>query len=126
MEILFFKFIRFGIVGFLGMIIDFGITFLCKEKLKWYKYLSNSLGFIFAVCFNYYLNRIWTFHSQDPAIAKEMSLFIIISVMGLIINNFILYLAHSRFNISFYWAKFIAIGITFLWNFFSNNYITFS
>ncbi|MFT6879189.1 MAG: putative flippase GtrA, partial [Arcticibacterium sp.] len=32
------KFIKFGLVGFLGLLIDFGITFLLKEKFGFNKY----------------------------------------------------------------------------------------
>ena len=39
------KFIKFLIVGVSGLIIDFGLTYLCKEKIKLNKYLSNSIGF---------------------------------------------------------------------------------
>ena len=37
------KLIKFGIVGFSGMIVDFGITFLCKEKLKYARFFGVSL-----------------------------------------------------------------------------------
>ena len=30
----FLKFIKFGIVGFSGLIIDFLVTYVCKEKIK--------------------------------------------------------------------------------------------
>ena len=42
------KFLKFCIVGGSGVIIDFGITFVCKELLKLNKYAANSLGFICA------------------------------------------------------------------------------
>ena len=58
------KFVKFCIVGFSGMVVDFGTTWLCKEKLGWNKYLSNSLGFVLAATNNYIWNRLWTFHSE--------------------------------------------------------------
>ena len=51
------KLLKFGIVGCLGMIIDFGTTYLCKEILKINKFLSNGIGFILAATSNYFLNR---------------------------------------------------------------------
>ena len=42
MTTLFWKIIRFGITGASGMIIDFGITWLCREKFKWNKYVANT------------------------------------------------------------------------------------
>jgi putative flippase GtrA len=119
-----FKFFKFGIVGFTGILIDFSITFLLKEKLKIHRYIANSMGFTIAATSNYFLNRIWTFHSNNPKIITEYSTFIIISVIGLGINNMFLYLFEKKMQ--FYIAKFFAIVMTMLWNFLANYYITFN
>ncbi len=42
------KFLKFGIVGLSGTAIDFLFTWICKEKLKWNKFISNSIGFSIA------------------------------------------------------------------------------
>ena len=52
------QFIKFCVVGASGMAVDFGITFLGKEKLRLNKYVANSLGFISAASTNYVLNRL--------------------------------------------------------------------
>ena len=119
------KFIKFCIVGFSGLLIDFTITYIFKEKLKIHKYISNSLGFIIAVCTNYYLNRIWTFDSNSTQIFEEYTSFLIISIIGLITNNIFLYLFHEKLSKQFYISKFIAILLTSFWNFFANYYYTF-
>jgi putative flippase GtrA len=56
-KLLFSKLLKFGIVGCSGMIIDFGMTYLCKEILKINKFISNGIGFILAATSNYFLNR---------------------------------------------------------------------
>jgi putative flippase GtrA len=119
-----FKFLKFGIVGFLGMVIDFSITILLKEKLKIHRYISSSAGFIIAASSNYLLNRLWTFESNNPRVLVEYSTFIIISLIGLGINNLFLYLFEKKMK--FYVAKLFAIGVTTLWNFFANYYLTFT
>ena len=120
------KFIRFSFVGAAGMGMDFGVTYLCKEKWARQKYVSNSLGFCVAVCFNYFLNRYWTFSSTNPRIGEEFVLFLMISLAGLIINNMLLWMFHDKVKIRFYYAKLLAIGITAAWNFLCNYFITFS
>jgi|TARA_B110000116_G_C16628418_1_gene487142 putative flippase GtrA len=121
-----FKLVKFIIVGFSGLFIDFGLTFICKEKLSLNKYLSNSIGFLLAASSNYFLNRIWTFGSKNPEIIVEFSSFFFVSIIGLLINNSILWLIHNKMGINFYLAKFGAILITTLWNFFANYFFTFS
>tara|TARA_B100001142_G_scaffold99179_1_gene101136 strand:- start:2455 stop:2829 length:375 start_codon:yes stop_codon:yes gene_type:complete len=120
------KFIKFIIVGFSGLIIDFSITFLCKEKINLDRYVSNSIGFILAAGSNYIFNRIWTFGSNNPEIAIEFSSFVFVSIIGLIINNSILWLLHNRGDLHFYLAKFGAIMVTTFWNFFANYFYTFN
>lgn len=120
------KFIKFGIVGFSGLFVDFGMTFLFKEKLHIQKYIANSIGFITAASTNYILNRIWTFHSEDPMVLVEYSQFMIISIIGLIINNLILWLVVSKLKWNFYFSKLIAIGFVTVWNFGANAFITFA
>ncbi|HPW66675.1 MAG TPA: GtrA family protein [Salinivirgaceae bacterium] len=123
---LIYKFIKFGIVGFSGVLVDFGITFLCKEWLKIPKYVSNAIGFTVAASTNYYLNRVWTFYSQNPNMLREYSDFFVISLIGLAINTLILYLCVKKLKLNFYLAKLIAIGVTTIWNFSANYLYTFA
>lgn len=120
------KFIKFGVVGFSGMIVDFGVTFLCKEKLRIQKYVSNALGFTVAATTNWMLNRIWTFSSNNPQILGEYVRFFGVSLIGLGINTLILWLLTDKIKWNFYISKVGAIGITTIWNFLANNYFTFA
>jgi putative flippase GtrA len=124
-EIIIWKFIKFCIVGFSGMIIDFGTTWTLKEKIKVNKYIANSTGFILAASSNYLLNRFWTFHSLNPRIVTEYTSFILISLAGLLINNFIIFLLNDKMKMNFYLSKLCAIGVVTIWNFFMNYMITF-
>ena len=119
------RFIRFGIVGASGMVVDFGVTWLCKEKLHWNKYISNSLGFILAATNNYVWNRLWTFQSTSDAVAREYTLFFIIALIGLGLNNGIIYLLHERLHLNSYLSKLIALGCVTIWNFVMNYVFTF-
>jgi len=123
---MFLKFIKFGLVGFIGLIIDFSITYFLKEIIKIHRYLANSIGFIIAASSNYYFNRVWTFESRNQHIIQEYSVFIIVSLIGLFINNLFLFLFESKLNIKFYKAKFLAIIVTTAWNFFVNYFYTFA
>jgi putative flippase GtrA len=119
------KFLKFCVVGFSGMVIDFSTTWLLKEKAKVNKYIANSIGFILAATSNYIWNRIWTFQSENSRIAVEYFSFILISVAGLGINNLVIYLLNDRLKINFYLSKLLAIGVVTVWNFLMNFIITF-
>ena len=123
---MFLQFIKFCVVGGTGVVVDFGITFLFKEKLTLNKYIANSLGFMAAASTNYLLNRWWTFRSHDPEVAQQYVQFVGISAIGLILNNIIIYLLNDKARLNFYLSKLIAIGLVTLWNFFMNYYFTFT
>jgi len=123
---LFFRIVKFGLTGLLGMTIDFGATWLCKEKIKINKYLSNAIGFTLAVTNNYLINRFWTFQSTNVHWATEFTKFLVVSLFGLGLNTGIIYFFHHRKNgVNFYVAKFFAIILVFIWNFLANALFTF-
>tara|TARA_R110001599_G_scaffold115567_1_gene282380 strand:+ start:4281 stop:4667 length:387 start_codon:yes stop_codon:yes gene_type:complete len=119
------KFLKFSAVGLSGLVIDFCITFLVKEKLRLNKYFANSLGFVFAASSNYLLNKTWTFQDTNPDAVTQFSKYILIAIIGLIINNLIIYLLVNKKKMTFYWAKLVAIGIVVIWNFIANYNFTF-
>jgi len=120
------KFLKFGVVGATGVIVDFGFTYFFKEIVKIQKYVANAIGFTLAATSNYFLNRWWTFHSHNPEIGIEYSRFLFISILGLGINTFVIWLLVSRYNRNFYLSKLFAIAIVTLWNFCLNLMFTFA
>lgn len=120
------KFIKFGVVGFSGLFVDFGFTWLTKEKFRIPKYIANAIGFSMAATTNYFLNRIWTFQSTNPEVMVEYGEFLLISLIGLVLNTIILYFFVSKIKLNFYVSKVFAIGIVTIWNFFANTFITFN
>ena len=120
------KFMKFGVVGFSGVFVNFGVTYICKEWLKWNKYLSNMLGFAFAATTNYLLNRIWTFESTNPQIGTEYAKYFIVSLVGMGIDMLTVYLLNGKLKWNFYISKVFAIGASTLWNFLGNLLFTFA
>ena len=123
---LIFKFLRFGLVGATGVAVDFTVTYFFKEKVRINKFLANSLGFSFAATSNYFLNRIWTFQSQQPDILNQFGKFFVISLLGLVLSNFLIWFLHSKRKFNFYLVKLISIGIVMIWNFALNYLYTFA
>jgi len=120
------KFIKFCLVGFSGVFVDFGFTFLFKEVFKVQKYVANAIGFTIAATSNYFLNRIWTFQSSNPHVAQEFSRFFVISLIGLGINSLIIWVMTGKFKVNFYISKLVATVVVTVWNFLINAYFTFA
>lgn len=126
------KFIKFGIVGASGMVVHGGILYLLRDVAHINQYVANTFGFISAATTNYFLNRLWTFRSQDRQVGIEYLKFFLISLIGLGINNGTLWFG-SRLLPSwskegdwkFYILWVFAVGVTTLWNFTANYLYTF-
>ena len=119
------KFIKFLTVGLSGMIIDFSITYICKEKLVINKYISNSLGFSIAAISNFFLNKYFTYQSNSLEISTEFYWFMGISIISLFIYNGIVWIGINKLNFKFYSSKMLAIIFITFWNFFAHLLITF-
>lgn len=141
MKELILKFIKFGVVGFSGTIVDYAFLILFVECFNMPDLLANACSFTLAATSNYFLNRIWTFRSKEKKVGVEYVKFFAVSLVGLAISTLTIYLfelalpswkAHSGngfhfvvFIEFFYLLKFIAIVITTIWNFFGNLLFTF-
>ena len=124
------RFVKFGIVGVSGTLIDFSITWLCRDILGLPDLIANAIGFVVAATTNYILNRIWTWHSTEKNVGVEYLKFFAVSVIGLLLNTLILYLLKGfdlfdNPDLNFWSAKVGATLIVMLWNFFANNFFTF-
>jgi putative flippase GtrA len=119
------KFIRMALVGVAGTVVDFSVTYIFKEYVKVSKYIANILGFSLAVINNYLLNRYWTFGGGSGGIVEQFGIFVGVSLVGLLINNFIIYLLNEKGNVNFYISKVMATIVVVFWNFFVNYYYTF-
>jgi putative flippase GtrA len=108
------------------MLVDFGVTYVAKEKINLNKYLSNTLGFFSAASTNFIFNRLWTFESSDPAVAFQYFKFILLSIVGVMLSNFFIYVFNGRMKWNFYFAKLVSIGIVMFWNFFASYLFTFN
>ena len=127
---LFTKFIKFGIVGASGMVVHFSVLYLFKEIVGLNPFVANTIGFVTAATTNYILNRIWTFRSQEKQVAVEYLKFILVSVIGLGVNNGTMWITGRLLpdwfnNWRFYLIWVFAVGVTTLWNFFGNMLFTF-
>lgn len=120
------KVLRFSVTGVVGAAVDFGFTYLFKEVLKVNKFVSNAIGFTLAATLCFFLNKYWTYESQNPLKWTEYFTFIVVSLVGLGINSLVLFLLNEKFKWNFYLSKCFSIGVAAVWNFLANLLITFA
>ena len=112
------KIIKFSIVGGIATIIDFAFLYIFKEFLNIDVIIANTLSFIISVTYNYIASITWVFDTNKNKNKKvQFVLFVIFSIVGLIINNIILYILTDKLNIYYLISKVVATLIVMIFNF---------
>lgn len=120
------RILKFGVVGSLCFVIDFGTTYVCKERLRLNKFIANAIGFIISVMVNYTLNKYWTFQATNSATGVEFLKFIAITSFALIINSIIIYLLNVKIKMNFYLCKLVAVFVVMFFNYSMHSLYTFA
>ncbi len=120
------QFIKFGIVGASGILVNLAILFLFTETFKLYYVFSEVIAFLVSGVNNYILDKIWTFQEVlKEKIVRKYSRFIIISIITLIVNLYLLFFLVEILNIWYILAELEAIIFVFILNFIGNKFWTF-
>lgn len=118
MKKLFEQIIKFGIVGGLAFLIDYGIMVLCKEVFNFDVLVAAGFGFTVSVIFNYIASVKWVFNiNENNSKSKQFIIFIIFSIIGLIITEIIMYIGTDIMKISYLIVKVGATLIVMVFNF---------
>ena len=109
---------KFGIVGGTAFIIDFAFLFIFREFCHFPVLVSNTLSFCISVIYNYIASVKWVFDvNKEKDAKKQFIVFIVFSVLGLILNNVIMWITVDFLNIYYLFAKIIATAIVMVFNF---------
>lgn len=83
---------KFGIVGALAFVIDYGVYVLLANGLQMNYLIANIFGFTLSLIFNYFMSMKFVFERKDDTDKrKEFITFTILSLIGLGINELIIF-----------------------------------
>src|SRR6185369_10215586 len=82
------QFLRFFIVGGLGFLVDASVLMGLTRGAGLDPYSARVVSFLAAASTTWYLNRIFTFRSDQHhhPVAKQWAIFLLVSVGGALIN----------------------------------------
>lgn len=119
------QFVKFGIVGASGTIVNL-VIFTLLQKFTTYPIIVDfSIGFMIGGVSNYFLNRAWTFRSDRHA-GREGLQFLTVSFLALLVGDSVVYLLETKLGFHHahtVWLISTASGVVI--NFFLNKYWTF-
>lgn len=117
-ENLFVQIFKFIIVGGVATVIDFLSIFIFKEFLHIPVIISNTLSFCIATIYNYIASVRWVFDVDENKDKKKTFVtFIVFSVIGLILNDLIMWFTTDMFQIYYLIGKIIATCFVMIFNF---------
>lgn len=119
------KIVKFAVVGLMGAIIDFGLLALFVEIFHWPVLIANTCSFIVALVNNFFLNKFWTWRDKSDRHARQFVKYSITSCVGLGINTVLMWVS-LKIGLYYLLAKFFISIIVAFWNYFVNNFWTFS
>nr|WP_288544671.1 GtrA family protein [uncultured Faecalibacillus sp.] len=110
--------LKFGLVGGIAFLIDYGLLFICTEWFGIYYFISSIISFSVSVIFNYIASVLWVFDvDQEKSKTKNFIIFIALSIVGLGINQIIMYYGVEVLNLYYMLIKLIATFIVMIFNF---------
>lgn len=109
---------KFIIVGGIATIIDFVLLYILKEFVGINEIVSNTISFTISLIYNYIASIKWVFDvDNNKNQNKQFVTFVVFSIIGLFINNLILWICIDKFSINYLLGKVIATGIVMIFNF---------
>ena len=108
--------LKFGVVGGGAFLIDYSLLFILTDICHIYYLTSSVISFIVSFIFNYILSITWVFEAKKQDI-KQVVIFLILSLIGLGLNQIIMYLSVDIFKIYYMVSKLFATVIVMVYNF---------
>lgn len=118
--------LRYGIVGGIAFVVDYGTLWLLTEVCQVHYLVSAGIAFVLGLVCNYVLSMRFVFgESRLKSQWAEFGAFLIIGVVGLGLNELILYVCQDLAGIHYMLGKLISTVIVFFWNFLARRFLLF-
>ena len=113
MEKLIKQIMKFGVVGGSAFVIDYGIMIFLTEVFHINYLISSGISFAVSV-----MSVKWVFEVEENRDKKqEFALFVVLSIIGLGINQLIMWLAVEKFRVFYMISKIGATIVVMVYNF---------
>ena len=117
MKKLLIQIIKFAIVGVIATLIDLGVLVALKEWMNVDVLIASAIAFCISVVANYILSMLFVFKGGKNGKVKEFMIFVILSIGGLLINQFIMWFGTEVVDIYYIIVKAFALFFVPVYNF---------
>ena len=111
---------KFGVVGVIATVIDFGVMIFLTEVFGINPVAAATVSFTVSVIFNYLASMRYVFsHREGMSRQREFVIFIVLSVIGLVINDALMWVGTEMTPVDYRIVKVLATAVVMVWNFVS-------
>ena len=90
--------LKFGVVGVVATVIDFGVMIALVEILRMSPVVASGISFVVSLVFNYVTSMAFVFTRRDDiSRAREFAIFVVLSLIGLALNELIMWAGQAGF-----------------------------
>lgn len=115
---------KFGVVGFLCFGIDYGLMIFLTEICGISYLVSSGISFSVSVMVNYILSLKFVFETdENNSKVVEFFIFIILSVIGLGINQALMWICVDKMHVHYMISKIGVTGAVMVYNFITRKLI---
>lgn len=115
---------KFGVVGFLCFGIDYGLMIFLTEICGISYLVSSGISFSVSVMVNYILSLKFVFETdENNNKVVEFFIFIILSVIGLGINQVLMWICVDKLHVHYMISKIGVTGVVMVYNFITRKLI---
>lgn len=116
--------VKFGAVGFLCFGIDYGLTIFLTEICGISYLVSSGISFSVSVMVNYILSLKFVFETdENHNKVVEFFIFMILSVIGLGINQVLMWICVDKMHVYYMISKIGVTGVVMVYNFITRKLI---
>lgn len=123
------QFLRYFVTGGLAFVVDFGVFTVAFYCFDIHYLHANLIGLMGGNVVNYLLSIGWVFSSEKRTMEKyrllEITIFVLISLVGMTLNEFLMYVFVGILAIQAIVSKVGAAIIVLLYNFIARKFILF-
>lgn len=118
---------RYFFVGGAAFVVDYASLWFLTDICGLHYLLSAAIAFILGLTCNYLLSTAWVFDNNRLKNRwAEFVVFAIIGLVGLGLNELIMYVCCDGLHLHYMVAKLISTALVFFWNFFARKFILFN
>ena len=109
--------LRYAVVSGAAFVVDVGLLLLLSDSMP--LLIANSIAFLVANIAQFFVAHIWVFNAKlsDPRLVRTYMLVVLISIIGLLINDLVVWVSVVALGIGLVAAKLLATVVAWSWNY---------